>query len=279
MTGGPPARIDRAALDRIIQRAAELQGGAGDAADALTEEELLALGQEVGIAPGYLRQALLEEQARVAPPVPEGLLDRVAGVPYAVAQRVVRGTVAEVDAAIAEWLERHELLGPQRAAPGRSTWERLSALQAAMRRSQQVLRGGRLPPLLDRVDRLTATVTALEPGYCLVSLRAELRALRAGYVAGGISLATVGALGAAALVALDAALAAAVVPAAAGVAGGWFTVRRFPPLRERAQTGLERLLDHLEHREPRGAPPTLPPVPALIGQIASEIRRALREGT
>src|SRR5213079_2542182 len=56
--------IRREALERIIQRAAELQAGEQDIGEGLTEPELLALGQDVGIPSRYLRQALLEEQTR-----------------------------------------------------------------------------------------------------------------------------------------------------------------------------------------------------------------------
>jgi len=41
--------IRRDALERIIQRAAELQAGEQDIGEGLTEPELLALGQDVGI--------------------------------------------------------------------------------------------------------------------------------------------------------------------------------------------------------------------------------------
>ena len=61
MSEGPPGRIDRAALERIIQRAAELQTAEREVGDTLTSDELLALGREVGIPVRYLQQALLEE--------------------------------------------------------------------------------------------------------------------------------------------------------------------------------------------------------------------------
>ncbi|HEY6223477.1 MAG TPA: hypothetical protein VIW26_06820, partial [Gemmatimonadales bacterium] len=54
--------ISREALDRIIQRAAELQTGERDIGEGLSESELLALGKDVGIPPRYLKQALLEER-------------------------------------------------------------------------------------------------------------------------------------------------------------------------------------------------------------------------
>ena len=60
-----PARIDRAALERIIQRAAELQTAEREMGDSLTSDELIALGREVGIPGQYLQQAMLEERTRL----------------------------------------------------------------------------------------------------------------------------------------------------------------------------------------------------------------------
>ena len=65
MPEGTPAGIDRPALERILQRAAELQAGERDIGHALSPDEVLALGREVGIPDRYLQQALLEERVRV----------------------------------------------------------------------------------------------------------------------------------------------------------------------------------------------------------------------
>ena len=65
MGEGTPPRIDRAALERIIQRAAELQTSERDLADELTPDQVLALGREVGIPERYLQRALLEERTRL----------------------------------------------------------------------------------------------------------------------------------------------------------------------------------------------------------------------
>src|SRR5215217_3216259 len=98
-----PARIDRVALERIIQRAAELQTADRDIADELTPDQVLALGREVGIPGRYLQQALLEERTRLVAVRPAGAWERIAGVSQVVAQRVVPGSVAAVEAALGEW--------------------------------------------------------------------------------------------------------------------------------------------------------------------------------
>ena len=44
MSEGSPARIDRAALERIIHRAAELQTTERETGETVTSDELIALG-------------------------------------------------------------------------------------------------------------------------------------------------------------------------------------------------------------------------------------------
>jgi len=48
-----PRKISREQLERIIQRAAELQAGEMDTADGITEQDVLKLGSEVGIPGGF----------------------------------------------------------------------------------------------------------------------------------------------------------------------------------------------------------------------------------
>ena len=106
--------IRREALERIIQRAAELQAGEQDIGEGLTEPEVLALGQDVGIPSRYLRQALLEERTR--PPVEGrgGLLAWLVGPGRLSAQRVVAGEPAAVDRALGAWMQQEELLQVKR---------------------------------------------------------------------------------------------------------------------------------------------------------------------
>jgi hypothetical protein len=73
------SRIDRGALERIIQRAAELQAGERDIGEGLTESELLHLGDEVGIPASYLKRALLEERTRAVATVEPGFTGWLAG--------------------------------------------------------------------------------------------------------------------------------------------------------------------------------------------------------
>src|SRR5919107_4955764 len=106
MGEGTPARIDRAALERIIQRAAELQTADRDIAEELTPDQVLALGKEVGIPGRYLQQALLEERTRLVQAGPEGVLGRAIGPAAIAAQRVVQGERETIESTLIEWMEK-----------------------------------------------------------------------------------------------------------------------------------------------------------------------------
>ncbi|MDZ4862669.1 MAG: hypothetical protein SGJ01_04410, partial [Gemmatimonadota bacterium] len=92
-----PERVDRAAIERIIQRAAELQTGERDLDDGLTKDELLALGKDVGIPERHLRQALLEERSRTELPPSKGWLDSAMGSAVISAERVIQGEGATIE--------------------------------------------------------------------------------------------------------------------------------------------------------------------------------------
>src|SRR5437879_9523664 len=97
--------ISREALERIIQRAAELQAGEHDIGDGLTETELLSLGQDVGIPPRHLRQAMLEERTRSLVPAPRGLIAWLAGPERLSAQRGVPGDSGGVQRSLPAWAD------------------------------------------------------------------------------------------------------------------------------------------------------------------------------
>ncbi|MGH7527466.1 MAG: hypothetical protein ACREMX_12280, partial [Gemmatimonadales bacterium] len=201
MSEGTPARLDRAALERVIQRAAELQTAERDIGDSLSPDEVMALGREVGIPGRYLQQALLEERTRVASVAPADLWQRLAGPPQASAQRVVRGEPEAVERTLVRWVEQHELLAVQRQQPGRVTWEPVGGFQAAIRHSTAVFGSGKRPFMLSRADSVSATILSLEPGWSHVALAATARKARGGYVGSGAAVATAGVAATAVLIA------------------------------------------------------------------------------
>jgi len=276
MGEGTPARIDRAALERIIQRAAELQTAERDLGDELTPDQVLALGREVGIPERYLQRALLEERTRLVAVQPASGWERIAGPPQVVAQRTVPGTVAATEAALVDWLEERELFCVQRRQPGRITWEPLGGMAAAFRRSTAAFSRGSSAMLLSRADVVSATAIALEPGWCHVTLAAEARKARAQYVGGGTAVAGAGVLSAGLMIALGALLPVALLPVPVALGIGYGVARQYRPTLARVQLGLERALDSLEQHGTQSEPRLPGRAPGLLGVLAEEIRRAIR---
>lgn len=270
--------ISRAALERIMQRAAELQAGEHDVGDGLTEPELLSLGKDVGIPSRLLRQALLEERTRSIAPRERGVLAWLVGPAAVTAERVVPGERAGVERALSGWMEREESLQVKRHYPDRTTWEPRVGAFASI---QRALGAGGKSFALARSTEVAGQVTPLEPGFCHVRLTASVQGLRAQRL-----------WGVAALVMFGAAL--AVVTPVLGVLGPWVVVppiaawaaalgvaRRHRPDNDRVQVGLEQVLDRLERGEIRpehlaaGAPGSKM---NTFVRIADEIRALMSPG-
>lgn len=266
-----PARIDRAALDRIIQRAAELQTGERELGDEMTEEQVLALGRDVGIPARYLQQALIEERVRTEP-VESRWLDRTIGAATVTADRVVMGSADLQEQVLLDWMDRNEHLTVQRHQDGRITWEQMGGFQAVMRAAAS-LGGGGPRPMLGKAGSVAATITPLEAGYCHVQLSAELRATRAAYIGGAAAIVSVGAAATAVLAVLAAFPPILLVPLPVALAAGYAAMRPYAGVAERTRLGLERALDQLQRRGDRPLPP---PPPSMITSLVQEVRKALK---
>jgi hypothetical protein len=275
MSDSPGRPIDRAALDRIIQRAAELQTADRDIADHLTPDEVLALGQEVGIPQRYLQQAMLEERTRLTDQVPIGVLDRLAGPGEVGAYRVVRGEPDGVERTLLRWVEQNELLTVQRQQPGRISWEPVRGIPAAIRRSTAALGSGSRLFMLSKAELVAATITPLDAGYCHVALRATVRSLRGAYLGGAAAALTAGIGSAAILATLSPFFAVALLPLPLALGLGYITARRFRPIAARTLLGLERVLDSLEGSGTKTVPQLPPRPPGLLDAILGEVRRSI----
>jgi len=264
--------IDRKALERIVRRAAELQAGAAEIGEGLTSKEVLALGKDVGIPEGYLRQAMLEEQTH-----PGGSEEATTGTwawltgPRAVsAHRVVPGDRASVERTLSRWMLEEELLQPKRQYADRTSWEAKAGAFASIQRAIS----GRRRYSLAAAAEITSQVVQLEPGFCLVRLDADVSHLRRNRITGGTVLAMFGwgLTGATALIAPPLALAQILmlVPGVGLTLGGAMVARTHRRVNERIHIGLEQLLDRLERGETRGLPSQtgLP-----FARIAEEVRK------
>lgn len=275
MTPPRPERLDSTALDRVLQRAAEMQAAETDVGEGLTEREVLDLGQQVGIPQRYLQQAMLEERSRVALARPDTMLDAWVGPREVTAQRVLQGTVEAAERGLLDWMQKNELLVLQRQQPGRITWERLGAMQAALKRGVSVLNASTTRFMLARAELVVATVAPLEDGYCHVTLTAQLPQTRSSYLGGAAALTATGLAGTAILAALGALAVVVPLPLIGGAAMGYITMKLYGPIAQRTQLGLERVLDHVERGAVKPAHQLPPRAQGLLGAIADEVRRAI----
>jgi len=271
----PDQRIDRAALERIMQRAAELQAGEADVGEGLTPDEVVALGKEVGIPGRYLQQAMLEQATEIVAPATSGVLGHAVGPSEVSAYRVVLGDPEDAARALIDWFDKNELLVVQRQTSGRVSFEPLSPMQAALRRGGAVFGASRPKFMLARASLVTATFSKLESGYCHVALTASLKQARTAHIAGAVASGSTGAAAAMVLVTLNAFWLVAVPPLLIGAALGWFVLRRFKPVAERCVLGLERALDYLERGGVKPAHLIPPRGGGLLETIAGEIRKAI----
>ena len=245
--------IDRKALERIVRRAAELQAGSQDVGEGLTSKEVLALGKDVGIPEGYLRQAMLEEQTRTASEESAGTWAWLTGPRSLVAHRVVPGDRASVERALSRWMTEEELLQPKRHFADRTSWESKPGAFASIQRAL----AGRRRYSLASAEEISSQVVQLEPGFCMVRLEADIRPQRRGRITGGTVMTMLGwgLTGATALIAPPLALAQVLmlVPGVGLTIGGAMVARSYRSANERMLVALEQVLDRLERGETRGA--------------------------
>jgi len=269
-TRQPP--LDRQALERVLARAAELQGASAmpESGDLISESQLLEIGNEVGLSPAVLNQALAEERTRINVPEERGLVAQIAGAGYATATRTVPGTPRDILATIDSWMQRDECLQVQRRFADRITWEPQRGLFGKLRRTVNVSGHGYY--LMD-AGQVSATVLAVDSSRVVVRLDADIHSSRARRVGIGGFVTTMGAaasgiVGLGLVVAhlpLFIAAGAAVLPFAGSTFAGYKVARTHRGVLSSVQLALEQILDRLEHGEfQRSA--------GLLGALASRAR-------
>ena len=254
-----PARqtlLDRQALERVLARAAELQGAGAipESSDLISESQLRDIGNEVGLSAETINQALAEERTRINVPEERGLVAQIAGASFATATRTVPGTQRDVLATIDAWMLSEECLQVQRRFVDRITWEPQRGLFGKIRRTVNV--SGRGYYLMD-AGQVSATVLPVDGSRVVVRLDADIHTSRAKRVGMGGVLATMGAaasgiVGLALVVAhlpLIIAAGAAVLPFAGSSVAAYKLARTHRTVLSSVQLALEQVLDRLEHGE------------------------------
>ena len=248
----PPATLSRAALERVLGRATELQAQTGDDdGGGLTEAQLIDLAKEVGLSADNVREALAEERSRVEVTPDAGAGLSLLGSASVQVARTVPGDVAGVLAGLDQWMQRTESLQVMRRYPDQLTWEPRQDFLSAIRRTLRV--GGRAFTLAAATDvhgvvaaaggkrthvRLVASFTTTRTQRATAAVAASVAGLLVGVPL--FWMATNSGLTIAAVISLVPAL---VVPAAA-----FSLVRRqYRLLLARAKVSLEQALDKLEY--------------------------------
>jgi len=263
--------LDRQALERVLARAAELQGATAipESSDLISESQLLDIGKEVGLSAATLNQALAEERTRIQVPEERGIVAQIAGAGYATATRTVGGNARDILATIDMWMVREECLQVQRRFADRITWEPQRGLFGKIRRTVNVTGKGFY--LMDAAQ-VSATVMPVDSSRVVVRLDADIHQSRAkrvgvGGFVGAIGLALSGVIGLGLVIAhlpLILAAGATVIPIAGSGLGAYQIAKSHRTVLASVQLALEQILDRLEHDEFTRS--------GLLGTIASRAR-------
>lgn len=264
-------RIDRPALERIVQRAAELQTREREIGEGLTDSELMQLGDEVGILPQHLRQALSEERARTLARSDGAALTRILGPRSAAAQRVIAGKAEKTETTLQDWMSEGELLQIKRRYPDRKSWERKDGAFASLKRSFGA--GGR-KYVLAGASEIVTRIADVDEGHCRVQLVADLSNKRSGHLIGSSVLVGGGAAMTGIALALGVVVAAAVVPVVLSLPIATAVSRSYRREVDKFQVALEQVLDRLEHGDTDVGPKLIGP-DVGVGRLAKEIRKNL----
>lgn len=257
-----PGLLDRAAVDRVLARAAELQGKVSDETPegGISAEQLMAAGAEVGLSPALIRQALAEERTRVTVPQERGLAAQVAGAGVATAGRIVTGTPADVLSTLNTMMTRDARLAVKRRWIDRITWEPRRDVFATFRK---LFPGTDALDFL-RAEEVAATVIPIDDARVSVRLDADVSRARTQRLEQGGALAVSGLAGGGSLIGVAVlvhvamllpVVAIAAIPAVSGVLAGYSVARSHRSVLERTQVALEQVLDRLEHGEIRRLSP------------------------
>lgn len=242
------ALVTRHQLERVLARAAELQGMSADSeepSDALTETQVEELGKEVGLSPASIRQALAEERARsvVAPENSgRGLGTSLLGDSRVASQRIVPGAPARVLDTLDRWMQRDELLRLVRQRHDMRVWEPSRGLVDSLRRAF-----GSRDYALFRANEIMATVVPVEESSSLVRIQADFSQVRSSGVTQTVLGAGVGTAATGAAIVMNIMLPVAIVPAVGVTALAYFTARRRQQhALQRGLLSIEYVLDRLE---------------------------------
>jgi len=244
----------------VIRRAAEIQFQSTEERGGwLTAEEILRIGEEVGLEPHFLRRAMEEIRVQERVPLPEedrSLLGRLLGPERLQVARVLPGSRSQLESRIFARLRDREGMQAVRRLEGVSIWEPSEGWITRLKRG---VRWGGHRYDLARLSQIRVAISPVEAGSCLVTVTLDLGAIRrseGGVLLGGVGVGTLApaiALSTGLLVAAP--LGSAIlllVGAGTGAGGGWQLARHgFEKRVLRALQAAEGFLDGVTPSGPR----------------------------
>mgnify|MGYP001088332678 CR=1 FL=1 len=163
-------------LERIIARASVLQNALGDGeARRLSEEEIISIGQEVGLSAEHVRRALAEYRAdSLVPPEPEEhpLVARLLGPGHARARRVITGDPVDLHRRFEHHMISRERMRAVRLRGTESVWEPDTSWSGKLGRALDFNGQGHEVAKLSSVSIVTAPASSTE---AMVTLTTDVR--------------------------------------------------------------------------------------------------------
>lgn len=255
--------ITRQDFEAVIRRAADLALREGEAEDRLSEDEVLRIGGELGLAPQHVRQALYELPALESEP---SKLARVYGPDMVTTSRIIPGDAQPTLSRLEDYLATAEYLHLVRRIEGRAIFQpaedTISLLARGLLRPSNRFQ-------LARARKVVLSVRPIEEDRTHVQITTDLgdqrrRAMGTGIFVGGAGGFILGGLaGTAVLFGMDPGMSAnagAFATLAAGTAAGvWVGIRAtasaFRNRLASARLELDGLLDRAESGERLEPPP------------------------
>lgn len=258
--------ISRRDLPAVVKRASELAINEGDADEAISEEEVVRIAAELGLAERHVRQALFEGAKEEEP---ASLLDRQLGIPRIMATRAVPLPPNEARTMLEDYFVTREYLQIVRRQNTSTTFEpaddTVSKVARKFSRSKK--------HCLASAQGIEISVRELEPGWTHVRLKAIYPDERKSHVFGATlgtvflggpmgALTTVivggfstGLVGEAAGVAVG--VTAGIAAFSASAVGFWAAARRnYKKWRQRTVDEADSVLDRLEKGDELRPPPS-----------------------
>ena len=166
-------------LERIIARASALQQASGDGEQRrLSEDDVISIGEEVGLAPEHVRRALTEYRTdALVPALPDEhpLLTRWVGPAFTRVRRAIHGDASDVHREFEYRLEQRESMRPVRRRSTESVWEPNKGIASSIERALDLEGRGYE---LTQLGSLSVVAVPTDQDQSLVTVTADLTAAR-----------------------------------------------------------------------------------------------------